>query len=231
MYKGESPLGTEIRRVVSRLKVWQVEQNCKTVMVTSSALGEGKSTFASSLAIGCSEFRGTKTVIVDFDLRRPTIHQLFGLRRSRGVAEILSGTQSLRACLKQTPYEELRVLTCGRNSQVNVSSLLNSGRIENLFSELKFYFDVVIVDAPPVIPVSDPLMLGSEIDGALFVVKAGKTQKPVVRRAVQVLQDAGITTLGVIINNVEHVLPYYYDYNFYGYQYYAEKPNIDRQSP
>ena len=225
MYKEESPLATEIRRVVSKLKVWQVEQNCKTVMVTSSALGEGKSTFATSLAIGCSEFRGTKTVIVDFDLRRPTVHHQFGLRRNSGVVEILSGTKSLRGCLKKTKYADLRVLTCGRNAQVNVSSLLNSGRVEALFSELKFYFDVVIVDAPPVIPVSDPLMLSSEIDGALFVVKAGKTQKPVIRRAVQLLQDAGITTLGVILNNVEHVLPYYYDYSFYGYEYYAGKSN------
>lgn len=221
-YKEESPLATEVRRVISKLKVAQQESNIKCVMVTSSSLGEGKSTFAACLAVACSMYRDTKTVIVDFDLRRPRVHDLFRLRKRHGVADMLTGKKVVKQCLKGTKYPNLMVISSGRDSQRNTSALLNSPRLPEVFNELKFYFDLVIVDAPPVIPVSDPLMLSSEIDGALFVIRAGKTQKPVIERAVQLLRDARITPLGAVINNMSHALPYYYEYDFYDYKYYNE---------
>jgi len=218
-YHEESPLATEIRRTISKMKIVQRERGVKCIMMTSSTLGEGKSTTAACLAIASSLHRDTKTVMVDFDLRRPRQQELFQLKKKHGVADILSRKKSVKECLKATPYRNLQVITCGGNSHQNTSALLNSPAIVDFFSELRFYFDLVIVDAPPVIPVSDPLMLSSEIDGALFVIKAGKTQKPVIRRAVQLLKDAQIETFGVIVNNMDHVLPYYYEYDFYDYKY------------
>ncbi len=88
---------------------------------------------------------------------------------------------------------------------------------------------MIIIDAPPLIPVSDPLLLGSEVDGALFVIKTGKTQKPVIRRALQLLEDARIKTLGVILNNMEHALPYYYEYHFYRYEYYSKPKAVSKK--
>lgn len=223
LYKEESALATEVRRIISKLKIANQERNVKCVMITSASLGEGKSTVAAYLAIACSKYRNTHTVLVDFDLRRPRIHELFGLKKKRGIAEILSRKVPAKACLKNTRYENLKIITCGQSSHENTSALINSAHITDFFAELRFYFDFIIVDAPPVIPVSDPLMLSSEVDGALFVIKAGKTQKPVIQRATQLLQDARITTLGVILNNMHHVLPYYYDYDFYQYEYYDDK--------
>lgn len=227
IYREESPLATEVRRIASKLRVAGTERGIKSVMVTSASLGEGRSTAAAYLAIACSRYRNTKTVLVDFDLRRPRVHELFEVRRKRGIAEILSRRAPLKACLKGTRYRNLRIVTSGRDSHKNPSGLMNSSHIEQLFAELRFYFDLIIIDAPPVIPVSDPLLLSPELDGALFVVKAGKTQKPVIQRALQLLKDARVETLGIILNNMHHVLPYYYDYSFYHYQYSSETEDLE----
>jgi len=222
-YVEESALATEIRRIVSKLKIASEEGNVKALMITSSGLGEGKSTVASYLAIAYSKYRNTRTALVDFDLRRPRIHRVFEKEKKRGVADVLRGKASIKECLRETQYPNLNIMTCGNNSNENTVETLNSTSVRDFFAELRFYFDFVVIDSPPVIPVSDPLMLSSEIDGALFVIKAGKTQKPVVRRAIQLLQDARIEILGIILNNVNHALPYYYDYDFYKYEYYDYK--------
>lgn len=222
-YIEESPLATEVRRVFSKLVAKKKTDDLKTVMITSSVLGEGKTTIASYLAIACSQYRSTRTALIDMDLRRPRVHDMFGLKRSkRGVSDVLGRGVSPTKCLRKTKFRNLYVLTTGQTVE-SPSRLLNSGRLKTMFRELRPYFDIILVDAPPVIPVSDPMMLSSEVDGALFVVKAGKTQKPVIHRAIGLLQDAQIEPLGVVINNMHHVLPYYYDYQFYDYQYYDER--------
>ena len=222
IYREESPLATEIKRIVSRLNIAKEERNVKSIMVTSSMLGEGKSTTAAYLAIAYSKYRETKTLLIDLDLRRPTVHGLFEVRKRRGVSDILGLEIPVKTCIKQSKYDNLYIITSGHLSKYTPSELFNSARLRDLFSDLKSYFDMIIIDAPPLIPVSDPLLLGSEIDGALFVVKAGKTQKPVIRRALRLLKDARITTLGVVLNNMQHALPYYYEYQFYGYEYYSK---------
>ena len=221
-YKEESPLATEVRRVANKLILSGQERKIKTVMITSSQLGEGKSTIAAYLAIACSKYRNTRVVLVDFDLRRSRVHELFEVRKRRGVADVLSRKHPTKECIKESKYPNLYLVTSGRLSKITISDLLNSPMLTNLFAELRFYFDLVIVDAPPVIPVADPLILSPEIDGALFVIKAGQTQKPVIERALQLLKDARIQTMGAILNNMNHVLPYYYDYDFYDYEYYAD---------
>ncbi|MFQ5707206.1 MAG: CpsD/CapB family tyrosine-protein kinase [bacterium] len=220
-YREESPEATEIGRILSKLKAAREERNVKTVMITSSTLAEGKSTTAAYLAIACSKYRNTRTLLIDLDLRRPKIHDLFGLKKKGGIGDILSQKIPTNFCIKSTQYANLKIVTCGKLRDIP-SRLLNSDFLKEMLAELRFYFDLVIIDTPPVIPVSDPLMLSSEIDGCLFVIKAGKTQKPVIQRAIKLLRDAKVEILGVILNNVKHVLPYYYDYKFYRYEYYVE---------
>lgn len=225
-YREESPEAIEIRRIFTKLRSLKEEKGVKTVMLTSSSLGEGKSTTAAYLAIACSKYRDSKTLLMDFDLRRPRVHELFGLEKKNGMSEVLLKQTSVKRYLKKTKFQNLHLLTSGRLKK-SPSELFNTSYLKEVFDEVKFYFDFIIVDAPPVIPVSDPLMLSSEIDGALFVIKAGKTQKPVIQRAVQLLKDAKIEILGVIVNNVKHVLPYYYDYSFYKYDYYENGEPLD----
>lgn len=228
-YREESPFATEMKRIAGKLKIANEEENVKSVIVTSSMLGEGKSTTAAYLAIAYSKVRETKTLLIDLDLRRPKVHRLFDVQKRRGVSDILGREKSVRACIKESGYNNLYIITSGRFSKYTPSELFNSARLRALFSELKLYFDMIIIDAPPLIPVSDPLLLGPEIDGALFVVKTGKTQKPIVRRALELLKDARIKTLGVVLNNMEHALPYYYEYHFYGYEYYGKPEAVSKK--
>jgi capsular exopolysaccharide synthesis family protein len=221
-FREESPEAIEIRRVFSKLLTLKEERGVKTIMMTSSALGEGKSTTAAYLAIACSRYRKLKTLLIDMDLRRPRVHELFGVHKKGGMSDILMRKTSIRRYVKKCAFDNLSILTSGK-IQESPSELFNTEHIREVFSEAKFYFDFIIVDAPPVIPVSDPLMLSSEVDGALFVIKAGQTQEPVIQRAVKLLRDAKIEIFGAIVNNIKHVLPYYYDYRFYNYSYYSSE--------
>jgi capsular exopolysaccharide synthesis family protein len=192
----------------------------KNFLVTSSMMGEGKSTASALLACTIARYRNTKTILVDCDLRRPRVHQLFGIPKEEGVADVLNGVRKLDTCFKRTAIENLRLLTSGGIVD-NPTELFNSARLHDLFSEIKFYFDTVIVDSPPIIPVTDTLILSPEMDGALMVVKAGETNQEVVKRAVDMMRNAGFNILGVIINNQKAVLPYYFDQSYYGYKYYV----------
>ncbi len=218
-FNDESPEANEFRRLYSKLKNLYADEEMKNFLVTSAKMNEGKSTTAALLACTIARYRNTKTILVDCDLRRPRVHQLFGIPKEEGVADVLTGARKLDTCFKQTPIENLRLLTAG-GVVTSPTELINSPRMHDLFSEIKFYFDTVIVDSPPVIPVTDALILSPEMDGALVVIKAGETHKEVARRAVDLMRNAGLNILGVIINNQKGVLPYYYDHKYYGYSYY-----------
>lgn len=220
-FDDESPEATEFRRLHSKLKNIYAGQNLKNFLITSATVNEGKSTAAALLACTVARYRETKTILVDCDLRRPRVHHLFNLSKEDGVADVLTGKRRLDACFKQSPLENLKILTSGGIID-NPTELFNSPRMKDLFSEIKFYFDAVIVDSPPVNPVTDSLILAPEMDGAIVVVKAGHTHREVVRRAVDLMRNSGMNILGVIINNVKEVLPYYYDYRYYGYKYYTK---------
>ncbi|HHL70913.1 MAG TPA: polysaccharide biosynthesis tyrosine autokinase [Bacteroidetes bacterium] len=221
MFDDESAEANEFRRLYSKMKNLYSGRELKNLLVTSATISEGKSTTAALLAATIARYRDTKTIIVDCDLRRPRIHQLFGVAKEDGVADVLMGKKRLDACFKQSPLENLKILTSGGIID-NPTELFNSSRMKDLFSEIKFYFDAIIVDTPPVIPVTDSLILSTEMDGALFVLKAGQTQKAVVNRAVELMKNSGLNILGVIVNNMKGVLPYYYDYKYYGYKYYTK---------
>lgn len=218
-YDEESPGPTEFRRLYSRIRGLSSQEEMKNFLITSPSVGEGKSTLAAFLAIAISKYRQTKTLLVDSDLRRPIQHNLFGLKPEIGLAEVLAKGVSLKTCFKPTPLPNLKVLTSGRLDGSPVE-LFNSNLIKEIFAELKFYFQAIVVDCAPVIPVSDPLILSSEMDGVLLVIEAGKTQREVAKRAVDLLREGGVNLIGVVMNNAKKVLPYYYDYKYYGYKYY-----------
>jgi capsular exopolysaccharide synthesis family protein len=216
-YSEESALAIEMRRLYGKLRQRTRGNALKCFMVTSATVGEGKSTVSSFLALTIARHKKTKTIIVDADLRRPKGHKYFGLRREPGLVEALTGEREILDCIQETPVETLHVMTAGRH-EAAPSYLFDSNRLGELFSELKFYYDTVIVDSPPVIPVSDPVMLSPEMDGILLVVMAGVTPRELVMRARDVLHDVDANVLGVIVNNHAEVLPYYYDHKYYGYR-------------
>ena len=217
-YNVEAPYVTEFRRLLHNISTNDVNKELKTIMMTSAMLSEGKSTVCSFLAITAAVKKGKKTLLIDSDLRRPTIHKIFQLQAKAGLKEILADGYNTRDAISTTEIDKLDVLTAGGFCE-NPSQVFDADAMGVLLEELKFYYDLIIIDAAPLLPVSDPMLLASKVDGVLMVVKAGATQKEVVRRAVEILNPRQNNLIGIAFNNMNHSLPYYYDYGYYQYEY------------
>jgi protein-tyrosine kinase len=214
-YHVESPIATELRRLYSNLRRESKAHNLKSFLITSSRRGEGKSTITAYLAVTIAQFSHRKVLVVDADLRRPKVHSIFGLKNTGGLLECLMGAEEPLSAIKKTELENLDVITAGGATK-EPSRYLESEMLSELFEKVKFYYDIVLIDSAPVLAVSDTLFLGAESDAVLLVVLAGVTPAEVVARARDTLVDANMNVIGALVNNVSEVLPYYYDYKYYG---------------
>lgn len=222
-YADESPEGTEFRRLARRVLNLCDPGKPLALMVTSAMRGEGKTTVATNLAIALARSKHRRVLLVDADLRRPQIHNLFGFNRHNGLSEILGGDLNVRAAYRTTRMENLMIITGGRFEK-NPSKFFESGKVKEILGEIKADFDVIIFDFPPTIPVSEPEMVGREMDGVLFVFLSGKTPREVGQRGVSILKSAEVNLLGIVVNDLSEVLPYHYRYKYY--KYYSAKPEI-----
>lgn len=220
----ETDFATEFRRLLHNIKNTPSDTELKAIMFTSAMLSEGKSTIAVFLALTAAR-KGMKTLLIDADLRRPTVHRYFSVNRDNGLSEILAGETVAKNVTRRTALDKLDLICAGR-AVSNPSELFDSRMIGNVVTEMKFYYDLILIDSPPVIPVSDPMLLSQEVDGVVLVVKAGSTQREVVRRATDILRSQSRKLVGVVMNNMDGQLPYYYDYSAYGYHYHQRPEDI-----
>jgi len=218
----EAPFATEFRRLLHRLQQIERPTELKSLLITSSMLCEGKSTVCAYLGITAAVHKGIKTLIIDCDLRRPTMHKLFLLDRMHGMTEILQEGFSPREAVKKTSVDKLDIITCG-DYHPEPTELLDVDAIATLIDDMKFYYDLILVDTAPALPVSDPMLLAPKLDGVLLVVKAGGTQREIVEQAVDIIDPNRRRILGIVLNNMDNTLPYYHDYRYYGYEYQTRK--------
>lgn len=216
-YSLESPVATEFRRLLYAFRKQGKDTDLKSILFTSAITSEGKSTVTSLMSITAA-YKGFKTLLIDCDLRRPSLHRLFAFERQHGMSEVLYNGDEIKSVIKKTSLDNLDIITAGR-AIAHPTELFDSRAIGQMVHELKFYYDYVFVDTPPVIPVSDPMLLAQEMDGAVLVVKAGSTAREVAKRAASILTSSQINLLGVVLNNVKGSLPFYYDYSHYNYDY------------
>jgi capsular exopolysaccharide synthesis family protein len=153
--------------------------------------------------------------LVDADLRRPTVHKLFEMPREPGLSDILQGNCSIDQALRPTPHSFLQVIPSGYREE-HPGGLFEKQRLSDTIEHLRKRFEIVIFDAPPVLPVADTTILAGEMDGILMVIMGGLTPREVVQRARDILDDSNARILGVVLNNASRVLPYYYEYSYYG---------------
>lgn len=215
-YSPEMPVATEFRRLLQRLQAGSPDTANKSIMLTSAMLAEGKSTICSFLALTAAKQKKLKTLLIDSDLRRPSIHKFFSIERNGGLADVLAGELSAAKAVRQTDLENLHIITAGKHS-ASPAELFDADIIGRIIDDMKFYYDLILVDCAPVLPVSDPMLLASKMDAILLVIKAGVTQKEVVERAVGILGANGNRIVGVVLNNMNNSLPYYYNHNYYIY--------------
>ncbi len=173
----------------------------RTLVVTSPSPKEGKTTTAVSIGITMAQ-AGSRTLLVDTDLRKPRLHHVFGVDASVGLSSVLVGEGALAQAIKKTEVDKLDVLPCGPLPP-NPAELLLSERFKELVAELAKSYDRVVFDTPPVGPVTDPAILGALVDGVVLVVKCEQTSKDSARQALRALHDARNHVFGVILNDVD----------------------------
>lgn len=194
----------------------------RTIAVTSTIPEEGKSLFACNYAIVTAQ-TGVKTLLVDADLRRPSVQKAFNLQSPAGLSAYLSErVRNLEEIVHTTEIPNLNVICCGRLPS-NPSELLGSKRMTQLLKEASQHYDRIILDCAPVSAVSDPLVVAAMTDGVIYVTKFNKVRRENVLRSVQRIQDAGINLVGIVINDIdfEGKDAYYYNYHYHQNQYYA----------
>jgi capsular exopolysaccharide synthesis family protein len=194
-----------------------VDSPNNSILVTSTLPGEGKSTTSVNLAIAMA-LDGKKVILVDLDLRRPTVHQKFGMDHNSGVTNVLMGQTSLDKALQKTDFPGLEVLTSGPLPP-NPAELMNSQAMRRLLAELKQSADVVILDSPPFLATADAQVLSALVDGVVFVVQFGAVRKPELRHAQSLLQQANGKLLGIVYNKID--VNANRDYSYGVYQHYS----------
>jgi len=194
----------------------------RVLTVTSTIPSEGKSLVASNLAIVTAQ-TGLKTLLIDSDMRRPSVHKAFQLHSPVGLAAyLMEKTQSVDELIHSTDVPNLDVVCCGATPS-QPSELLGSRRMMQLMQEISKRYDRIIMDCPPVSAVSDPLVLSAMADGVVYVTKFNKIRREHARKSVQRIADAGIHICGVILNDIdfEGRDSYYYSYYYYQNRYYS----------
>ena len=187
----------------------------KTILVTSSQPGEGKTTTAVNTAISLSQL-GASVLLIDADLRRPAVHKAFKIPHARGISNYLSSHTPLENLIVKLPIPNLSVLPCGPIPP-NPAELISSDRMKDLLRILGQQFDHILIDSPPLISVTDPVILSTMVDGSILVVQSGKSTRELVRRARQELTGVGAKVFGVVLNNVNIKREGYDDYDYYRY--------------
>lgn len=192
------PASEAYRTLRTNIQFSSLDKPLRTILVTGVEAGEGKSTTLANLAVVMAQ-GGKRVCAVDCDLRRPTLHKVFGLASEPGLTTAILDRSS--ADIRQkTSVDGLTLVACGPLPP-NPSELLGSQRFQEMLGELAKDADVVLLDAPPIVAVSDAAVLASKVDGVILVVNAGKTKRDLATRARSLLEKANANILGVVLNN------------------------------
>jgi capsular exopolysaccharide synthesis family protein len=181
------------------------------IQFTSATIGEGKTTTVTNLATVFAD-AGRRVVVVDCDLRRPLVHQVFGLTNDVGLASVLMGEVSVSEAVQPVPgYERLFALTAGALAP-NPSELLSLKQTSEIIFGLQTHFDYVLLDSPPVLPVTDSVVLSEWVEAVVIVTAAGVTRRKALRRAIELLRQTAAPVVGLVLNRAKPEPGYAYSY-------------------
>lgn len=219
-----SPLAEAYRHLRTSVLLSTAGRAPKSLLVTSSLPGEGKTTTAVNTAVSLAQ-TGASVVIIDADMRRPRLQSIFGMQGQLGLSSILSSDVSegdMLAMVRDDQESGLSVLTSGPIPP-NPAELLGSDQMRRLIATLQANYTHVVVDSPPVSSFTDGVLISTMVDGVLLVVHGGKSSRHIVRRSKQLLSDVGAKIFGVVLNNVNlQSHDYYYYQSYYGQKYYEK---------
>lgn len=199
----QSPTSEAFKTLRTNINWSSIDLAVKTILVTSPEKGAGKSLTVVNLAASYAQL-GKKVVIVDCDLRKPTQHEYFMKSNRDGISYLLAGHYQLEQCLQDTQIENLKLIPSG-TIPPNPAELLESYRMADLLEELKASFDIVLVDSPPTLAVTDSHILASKCDGVVIVIRSGKTKKEMAQKTLSYITYANGNILGIVLNDHKDV--------------------------
>lgn len=206
----KSPISEQYRTIRTNIQYSSIDQEIRAIMVTSSGPAEGKSTTAANLAVTFAQL-GKKVLLVDADLRKPTIHHTFGVNNLFGFTTVLTKQRALEKTVLETGEQDLYILTSGPIPP-NPAELLSSKSMEQFIEDAKAEFEYIIFDTPPLLAVADPQILANQCDGSILVVYSEKTEIEPAKKAKELLANAQSKLLGVVLNHKEAKSGDYYYY-------------------
>ena len=219
-YSPKSPVAESYRTLRTNIMSKKKNVGALTVLVTSSGPKEGKSTTASNLAITFANMN-TKVCLLDLDLRRPTVHAKFDLKKENGVSDMLiEDDYNIEKYTKKTDVNNLDIITSGFIPP-NPAELISSPNMDKLLTALKDYYDYIVFDTPPVVAVTDAMILAKKVDMKIIVIRIGRTEKQVFLRTKELFKNIDESIDGIVVNGI-YTQKYYskYKHNYYYYYYY-----------
>ena len=208
----KNPAAEAYRVIRTSIQFAQAGKSLKTIALTSCTPNEGKSTTIANLAVVLTQ-AGKSVLLIDCDMRNPTVHKNFKLSNKVGLSSCISMGTALADAVQETGIENLDALT-GGVIPPNPSELLGSERMQHILVRAKEEYDYVLLDTPPVLPVTDALVLGNLVDGVILVLDSGEIKVEMARDVKNQLVNAGANILGVVLNKVRS------EHHGYGYGYY-----------
>ena len=224
-----APVAEAFRSLRTNIQFASVDSPLRTLLVTSPSPEDGKSTVAVNLGVVLAQ-SGRKVIILDADLRRPKVHKIIRLANRRGLSDLFVQNQVyLDGSVQKTDVQNYYALTSG-NLPPNPSELLGSEKMVDIIHQLKDQAELVVIDTPPVLAVTDACVLAPRVDGVLIVIKPGVTKLAACKQAIEQLRHVGAKILGVVLNEIEIKRSRYYYYHYRGYYYayydsYGESPS------
>lgn len=225
-FSPRTPVSEAYHSLRTHIQFAAANRPAQVLMVTSAVTKEGKSTILTNLAITLAQ-AGARVLVVDSDLRRPTLHNFFNVENDRGLTNILQGQLTLDEAAKGTEIENLFLITSGEEAG-NPSEMMASKGLKELLAEARGKYDFVLMDSPPLILVTDPVALATHVDATLLVVASGFVGRGEILRAAALLRNVNAPTLGVVLNGLDikkmYGSYYYYFHYYQQHQYYDTPP-------
>lgn len=216
-----SAISEAFRTLRTNIQFANLDKPLKKILVTSSGPGEGKTTTVINLAVSLAQ-GGQETLIVDTDLRKPSVHKAFELEAAPGLTNWLVGQEDSLQIIRPTKIPHLSLISSGPLPP-NPAELLSSKRMQAFGDKIKDKFDVILFDSPPVLSVTDSSVLSTLVDGVVFVIKSGSYQRRMIIQSKEQLASVKANILGAVLNCVDLSRDRYYHYYYYYYYRHEEE--------
>ncbi|SEM93624.1 CpsD/CapB family tyrosine-protein kinase [Lihuaxuella thermophila] len=208
LYNPKSPIAEAFRTLRTNIQFTAMNRGIKTIMITSALPGEGKSTIISNLAVAMAQ-SGKQVLLIDADFRRPDLHHIFRMPNNKGLSNVLMNQAEAGEVISEVPDIWLDVITSGQPPS-SPADLIGSRRMQDLLEEVKEQYDVIFIDTPPILAVTDPQLLASFVDGVLLVISSGKVSYDDAKKVKAMLEYVKANLIGTVLNDKEvETIAYY----------------------